>query len=316
MFCRNFFSTLITFSEGTIFLCIEIKNSLMQKSKEEKNVRPPQSQTLPGKESEMKPLPKSEPVEPKQGKLTGKKALITGGDSGIGKAVALLFASEGADIAISYLSEDDDASEVAKSIIGSYNKRCLLLPGDVGQKQHCENIVEQVIKEFGTIDILVNNAGVQFVQKTLEDISQEQLLKTFSTNIFSMFYLTAASLKYMKEGSCIINTTSVTAYRGSGSLIDYSSTKGAIVSFTRSLSANLIDRKIRVNGVAPGPVWTPLIPATFEKEDVATHGSDSPMGRAGEPNEIAPAYLFLASKDGSYFTGQILHPNGGEIING
>lgn len=286
----------------------------MQKSQPTKNLRPPQKQSLPGIESKMKPLPQTEPQTQKQGKLINKVAIITGGDSGIGKAVALLFASEGADIIISYLSEHSDAKETQDLIINK--RKCVLVAGDISKKNNCTKLIKTAVEEFNKIDILVNNAAVQIVQKNLEDISQEQLIKTFSTNIFSMFWVTAAALPFMKANSCIINTTSVTAYRGSAGLIDYSSTKGAIVSFTRSLSANLIKRKIRVNAVAPGPIWTPLIPASFEKKKVAQHGSDSPMGRAGEPSEVAPAYLFLASDDGSFFTGQVLHPNGGEIVNG
>ena len=241
----------------------------MQKSQPTKNLRPPQKQSLPGIESKMKPLPQTEPQTPKQGKLINKVAIITGGDSGIGKSVALLFASEGADIIISYLSEHSDAKETQDLIINKHKRKCLLVAGDISKKNNCIKLIKKTVKEFNKIDILVNNAAVQIVQKNLEDISQQQLLKTFSTNIFSMFWVTAAALPFMKANSCIINTTSVTAYRGSAGLIDYSSTKGAIVSFTRSLSANLIKRKIRVNAVAPGPIWTPLIPASFEKKKVA-----------------------------------------------
>ena len=236
-------------------------------------------------------------------------------DSGIGKAVAILFAKEGADIAIAYLNEHKDARDTA-SIIGKYNRRCYLIPGDLSNERHCKTVIKKVIQEYKRIDILVNNAALHYENKSLEDLTTRELLKTFSTNIFSYFWLTREALPYMKKSSCIINTASVTAYRGSGGLIDYASTKGAIVSFTRSLSANLVKKGIRVNGVAPGPIWTPLIASSFPRKKVAVFGSDVPMGRAGEPAEIAPAYLFLASDDASYITGQFIHPNGGEIING
>jgi NAD(P)-dependent dehydrogenase (short-subunit alcohol dehydrogenase family) len=264
----------------------------------------------------MKPVPVSD--DPKKipcGKLNGKIALITGGDSGIGKAVAILFAREGADIAIIYLNEHDDALET-KKIIEEYGKNCLLIAGDVGRESFCKQSVSKVAKKYGRIDILVNNAGMHYESDGLGQISSQQLIRTFQVNIFSMFWITKYSLHYMREGSCVINTASVTAYRGSAKLIDYASTKGAIVSFTRSLSANLIDRKIRVNGVAPGPVWTPLIASSFPDSKVSSFGSDVPIGRAGQPVEIAPCYLFLASEDSNYITGQFLHPNGGEIVNG
>jgi len=248
-------------------------------------------------------------------KLKGKIALITGGDSGIGKAVAILFAKEGADIAIAYLNEHKDARDTA-SIIEKYNRRCYLIPGDISSERHCKTVIKKVIQEYKRIDILVNNAALHYENKSLEDLTTRELLKTFSTNIFSYFWLTREALPYLKKNSCIINTASVTAYRGSGGLIDYASTKGAIVSFTRSLSSNLVKKGIRVNGVAPGPIWTPLIASSFPRKKVAVFGSDVPMGRAGEPAEIAPAYLFLASDDASYITGQFIHPNGGEIING
>jgi len=248
-------------------------------------------------------------------KLRGKIALITGGDNGIGKAVAILFAKEGADIAIAYLNEHTDAKDTA-SIIGKYNRRCYLIPGDLSNERHCKIVIKKVMQEYKRIDILVNNAALHYENKSLEDLTTRELLKTFSTNIFSYFWLTGEALTHMKKNSCIINTASVTAYRGSGGLIDYASTKGAIVSFTRSLSSNLVKKGIRVNGVAPGPIWTPLIASSFPRKKVAVFGSDVPMGRAGEPAEIAPAYLFLASDDASYITGQFIHPNGGEIING
>lgn len=287
----------------------------MQKGGKSKKVRKPQSQRMPGIEEKMDPKPVS--LKPQSSnKLDGKVALITGGDSGIGRAVALLFAKEGADVAISYLSEQRDADEVKRMIEEEFGRKCLLIGGDIRKERHCQKIVNNTIKQFGNLDILVNNAATQTEQKSLTDITDEQLYETFETNIFSMFRITKFALPYLKKGSCIINTTSVTAYRGSPSLIDYSATKGAIVTFTRSLAHNLIDKGIRVNGVAPGPIWTPLIVGSFDKKKVATFGSDVPMKRAGEPAEVAPCYLFLASDDTSYMTGQILHPNGGEIING
>jgi NAD(P)-dependent dehydrogenase (short-subunit alcohol dehydrogenase family) len=248
--------------------------------------------------------------------LNGKIALITGADSGIGKAVAVLFAKEGADIAIAYLNEHKDARDTAGIIQKRYNRKCLLIPGDLSNEKHCKTVIKKVIKEYKRIDLLVNNAALQYENKSLEDLTTAELVKTFSTNIFSFFWLTREALPYMKKKSAIINTASVTAYRGSAGLIDYAATKGAIVSFTRSLSANLVKKGIRVNGVAPGPIWTPLIASSFPRKKVAQFGSDVPMGRAGEPAEIAPAYLFLACDDASYITGQFLHPNGGEIING
>lgn len=263
----------------------------------------------------MDPVPKSTTSQPGSGKLQGKVALITGGDSGIGRAVAVLFAKEGAKIAIAYLSEQRDAEETQR-MIESVEGECLLIPGDLSKEGNCRRAVNKAVKKYGIIDILINNAAVHYESKRLEDISTEQLVKTFSTNFYSYFWVTQAALPYIPEGGCIINTSSVTAYRGSPALIDYASTKGAIVSFTRSLASNLIQRKIRVNGVAPGPVWTPLIASTFKPEKVSNFGSDVPMARAGQPAEIAPSYLFLASADGSYVSGQFLHPNGGEIVNG
>lgn len=286
----------------------------MQKGNEPKQVREPQEQPKPGIEQEMKPLPVAKRPE-KQNKLEGKVALITGGDSGIGRAVAVLFAQEGADVAIVYLSEHTDAEEV-KKLVEEQGRKCVLIAGNIREEGFCKMAVEETVAELGKLDILVNNAATQSPQKSLEDISTEQLYETFETNIFSMFWLTKYALPHLKKGASIINTTSVTAYRGSKELLDYSSTKGAIVSFTRSLSASLVEKGIRVNAVAPGPIWTPLIVSTFEKEKVASFGTDVPMKRAGEPAEVATSYLFLASEDGSYFTGQVLHPNGGEIING
>ncbi|MEA2708149.1 MAG: hypothetical protein QOF78_750, partial [Phycisphaerales bacterium] len=247
-------------------------------------------------------------------KLKGKVALITGGDSGIGRAVAIHFAKEGADVAALYLNEHDDAKET-KRLVEKEGRRCITIAGDIGDEMFCIDAVEQAVKELGRLDILVNNAAEQHPQEDIQKISSYQLERTFRTNIFSFFFMTKAALKHMKGGSAIINTTSVTAYRGSAHLLDYASTKGAIVAFTRSLAENLAEKKIRVNGVAPGPIWTPLIPSTFPKEKVEKFGSDVPLGRAGEPAEVAPAYVFLASEDSSYMTGQVLHPNGGEVVN-
>lgn len=286
----------------------------MQKGSEPQELRPKQEQDMPGSEQQMTPKPVSERPEPAK-KLEGKVALITGGDSGIGKAVALLFAREGADVAISYLNEEEDARETKNKVEG-YGRKCILLPGNIREEGFCRMLVDETVGQLGKLDILVNNAATQYPQKSIEDISAEQLRETFETNIFSMFYITKAALPHLKEGSAIINTTSVTAYRGSKELLDYASTKGAIVAFTRSLAQALAEKKIRVNGVAPGPIWTPLIVGSFDEEKVSTFGSDVPLGRAGEPAEVATSYLFLASEDASYMTGQILHPNGGEIVNG
>lgn len=280
-------------------------------------LQPPQSQDQqPGKESEMTPKPKADdPQYRGSGKLEGKVALITGGDSGIGRAVAITFAKEGADVAIAYLNEHDDAKET-KQLVEAQGRRAVAIAGDIGDESFCQQLVQQAVDEFGKLDILINNAGEQHPQETIEDISAEQLERTFRTNIFSMFFLTKAAMKHLKEGSAIVNTTSVTAYKGSPQLLDYSSTKGAIVAFTRSLSQNLVEKGIRVNAVAPGPIWTPLIPATFPEEKVASFGKEAPMGRAGQPEELAPSYVFLASDDSSYMSGQVLHPNGGTVVNG
>lgn len=264
----------------------------------------------------MKPRP--EPIRSDyrgSGKLDGLAALITGGDSGIGRAVALAFAHEGADVAIVYLNEHDDAKETAR-LVEETGRQCLTIAGDIGKETICQKAVAQTVKRFGRLDIVVNNAAEQHPQKSIANISSDQLEKTFRTNIFSYFYIVKAALPHLNPGAAIINTTSVTAYRGSPELLDYSSTKGAIVTFTRSLAMQLVEKKIRVNGVAPGPIWTPLIPATFEAKKVEQFGSDVPMARAGEPAEVAPAFVFLASSDSSYMTGQILHVNGGEIVNG
>jgi NAD(P)-dependent dehydrogenase (short-subunit alcohol dehydrogenase family) len=289
----------------------------MQKASKKSKIRPPQKQNRPGIEGKLTPLPVFDyPKKKGSGKLENKIVLITGGDSGIGKAVAILFAKEKAAIAISFLEEHADANETAEIITNTYGQDCLLISGDLSRERHCQKVVQQTIKKFGRIDILINNAAIQFEEKDLTKLPSDQLLKTFETNILSMFWLTKAALPYMKKGSVIINTASVTAYRGSASLLDYSATKGAIVSFTRSLSANLSKKGIRVNGVAPGPVWTPLIASGFSREKVSSHGSDVPLERSAEPAEIAPSYLFLACDDSIYMTGQFLHPNGGEIVNG
>lgn len=289
----------------------------MQKGSTKRKARKPQHQSRPGIEKKLRPQPIfDDPGKKGSDKLAGKIALITGADSGIGKAVAILFAKEGADIAIAYLNEHNDAKDTAGIIQKRYNRKCLLLPGDLSNEKHCATVIKKVIKEFSRIDVLVNNAAIHYENKELKDLTTKELFRTFSTNIFPFFWITKQALPFMKKGSSIINTASVTAYRGSGGLIDYAATKGAIVSFTRSLSANLAKKGIRVNGVAPGPVWTPLIASSFSKKKVAEFGIDTPLGRAGEPVEIAPAYLFLASDDASYITGQFIHPNGGEIING
>jgi NAD(P)-dependent dehydrogenase (short-subunit alcohol dehydrogenase family) len=287
----------------------------MQRKK--KPVRPPQKQPRqPGLEEKMKPRPEAwAKASPREPKLAGRVAVISGGDSGIGRAVALAFANEGANVAILYLNEHRDAKETVRAV-ESAGRHAIAIAGDIGDEAFCQRAIRQVVREFGRLDIVVNNAAEQHPQKALEKITAKQLERTFRTNIFSFFFLTKAALPHLKKGSVIINTTSVTAYRGSASLIDYASTKGAIVSFTRSFAHAVVKRGIRVNAVAPGPIWTPLIPASFPGEHVETFGSDVPMGRTGQPNEVAPCYVFLASDDSSYMTGQVLHPNGGEIING
>jgi NAD(P)-dependent dehydrogenase (short-subunit alcohol dehydrogenase family) len=290
---------------------------MAEQDKQQPQQRPAQHQDRqPGIESKMQPQPVSEdPQYRGSGKLRGKAALITGGDSGIGRAVAILFAKEGADVAIVYLNEHADAKDTQRQVEAE-GRRCVAIAGDIGQEDFCRKAVEQAVRELGRLDILVNNAAEQHPCDSIEEISAEQLLQTFQTNIFAMFYMVKAALPHLKSGSAIINTTSVTAYKGSPKLLDYSATKGAIVAFTRSLSQGLIEKGIRVNGVAPGPIWTPLIPSTFPAEEVATFGADVPMKRAGQPEEVATCYLFLASDDASYMAGQILHPNGGEVVNG
>ncbi|HXR84202.1 MAG TPA: SDR family oxidoreductase [Hanamia sp.] len=264
----------------------------------------------------MKSKPDTTPKSPKGAKMQNKILFITGADSGIGKACALLFANEGADVAIVYLNEDDDANDTKKKI-EEYGRKCLLIRGDLRQEDFCKEAINKTIKEFGRIDVLINNAGTQIEADSLEDISTENMIKTFETNIFSMFWITKAALPHMKKGSAIVNTTSVTAYHGNPKLIDYSATKGAIVTFTRSLSDNLVSKGIRVNAVAPGPIWTPLITASEPGKTISQHGAGTPMQRAGQPSEVAPSYLFLAcNEDSSYISGQVLHPNGGEVVNG
>jgi NAD(P)-dependent dehydrogenase (short-subunit alcohol dehydrogenase family) len=264
----------------------------------------------------MKTKPDTTPKGPGGRKMENKILFITGADSGIGKACALLFANEGADVAIVYLDEDDDANDTKKKI-EEYGRKCLLIRGDLRKEDFCKEAIDKAIKEFGRIDVLINNAGTQTEADSLEDITTENMIKTFETNIFSMFWITKAALPHMKKGSAIVNTTSVTAYRGNPKLIDYSATKGAIVTFTRSLSDNLVSKGIRVNAVAPGPIWTPLITASEPDKTISQHGAGTPMQRAGQPAEVAPSYLFLACNDDSgYISGQVLHPNGGEVVNG
>lgn len=282
-----------------------------------KQTLPPQHQDhRPGTESEMHPKPEFESNEYKAaGKLKGKVALITGGDSGIGRAVAVYYAKEGADVSIVYLNEHKDAEETKRQV-EQEGRKCLLIAGDVGDDAFCRDAVTETVEKLGKLDILVNNAAEQHPQRKIEDITKEQLERTFRTNIFGMFYLTQAAMPHLSKGSSIINTTSITAYRGSPQLLDYASTKGAIVAFTRSLSMNVVGQGIRVNAVAPGPIWTPLIPSTFPPDQVAEFGATQPMKRPGQPEELAPAYVYLASTDSSYVSGQVIHVNGGEVING
>ncbi len=275
---------------------------------------PKQKQSQPGDEHKMKPEPEIIRSGYKGSeKLKGKTALITGGDSGIGRSVAVHFAREGADVAIVYLSEEKDA-KTTKKMVEDEGQTCLLIKGDIKKSRTCKTIVDKCVKKFGKLNILVNNAAVQFPKDKVEDVKEKNLKETFETNIYPLFYIVSKALAHMKSGDTIINTSSVTAYRGSEHLLDYSSTKGAIVAFTRSLSLMLAEKNIRVNGVAPGPIWTPLIPATFD--DISDFGQDTPLGRAGQPSEVGPAYVFLASEDSSYITGQFIHINGGEIIGG
>jgi NAD(P)-dependent dehydrogenase (short-subunit alcohol dehydrogenase family) len=278
---------------------------------------PPQTQaTQPGSQAEMDPRPRAEMTHYRAaGRLIGKTALVSGGDSGIGRAVAIGFAKEGADVAITWLTEREDAAETT-ALIEAEGRRALSIPGDIGNPDFAPELVRQVVAEFGRIDILVNNAAEQHLCENFEDIDDAQVERTFRTNILGQFWLTKAALPHMADGTCIINTASVTAYKGSAAQVDYAATKGAIVAFTRSLAMQLVKRGIRVNGVAPGPIWTPLIPASYPAEKTAHHGEAVPMERAGQPDEVAPSFVFLASEDASYMTGQILHPNGGSVVNG
>ncbi|WP_278445878.1 SDR family oxidoreductase [Stutzerimonas kunmingensis] len=283
---------------------------------EDNQTLPPQEQPEPGKEGLMNPRPEYRGEDYKAaGKLEGKVAIITGGDSGIGRSVAVLYAREGADVAILYLDQHQDAEET-RTVVEQYGRRCLTFAGDVADRDVCRKVIDETLAAFGKLDILVNNAAEQHPQEKLEDISEEQWEKTFRTNIFGMFQMTKAALPHLGKGASIINTTSVTAYKGSPQLLDYSATKGAITAFTRSLSMNLAERGIRVNGVAPGPIWTPLIPSTFDAEEVAEFGSNTPMKRPGQPDEVAPAYVYLASSDAAYVSGQVIHVNGGTVVNG
>lgn len=278
---------------------------------------PPQQQDQqPGRESEMTPRPQSGgPTGRSCGRLEDRVALITGGDSGIGRAVAVAFAREGADILIVYLEEHEDARETQR-LVERAGRRCVTFSGDVGEEEFCAQAVSRTLEEFGRLDILVNNAAEQHVAQSIEEISAEQWERTFRTNIFAYFFMAKAAVPHLGQGGSIINTASVTAYKGSPHLLDYSATKGAIVTFTRSLALQLVERGIRVNGVAPGPIWTPLIPATFPENKVAQFGKDTPMKRPGQPEEVAGAYVFLASEEASYISGQIIHPNGGQPVNG
>ena len=286
----------------------------------DENVRTPitfvaQHQNIqPGMEYEMKPNPIFEdPNYVPSGKLKDKVVIISGGDSGIGRAISVLFAKEGADIVISYLNEHEDAS-YTKQIVESYGRRCILIPGDLRDENLSTYIAQTTMNAFGKIDVLVNNCGVQFPQNSILDITSKQLKDTFETNIFTFFYLTKAVLPYLQANSSIINTTSITAFDGKKNLIDYSATKGAITVFTKSLALSLADQLIRVNAVAPGPIWTPLIPSSFNEQEVEIFGTETPLKRAGQPFELAPAYLYLASDDSRYVTGQIIHVNGGTIV--
>lgn len=276
----------------------------------------PEEPRMPGSETDLDRKPQWQPRYPGSGRLKGKVAIVTGGDSGIGRATAVLFAREGAKVAIAYLEEHDDA-QITRDACEKEGAEVLLSAGDVGNPEHCEGLVRAVIEKWGQLDILVNNAGEQHPDDDITDITTEQLQRTFQTNIFSMFYMTQAARPHLKNGAAIVNCTSVTMYQGSGGLLDYSATKGAITAFTRSLSENLVGEGIRVNAVAPGPIWTPLNPMGGQPpENMDSFGEDTPMGRPGEPNEVAPAFLFLACQDSSYMSGQVLHPNGGIIVNG
>ncbi|MBO0938293.1 SDR family oxidoreductase [Fibrella sp. HMF5335] len=282
----------------------------------ENMILPQHQDPQPGLEAKMIPEPKYiRHLYKGADKLKDKVALITGGDSGIGRAVAIHFAREGADVAIVYTPAEEKDAQQTKDLVEAEGRDCLLLSGDIKDPKFCEQIVADTVRQFGKLNILVNNAGIQYPHAQFEQIRDEDLLKTYETNIYSMFRITRAALNHLNEGDAIINTTSITAYQGRADLIDYSSTKGAIMTFTRALSQNLSEKKIRVNGVAPGPIWTPLIPSSFDAKTVAMFGKDVPMKRPGQPSEVAPAYVFLASEDSSYVTGAVLHPNGGTIVN-
>ncbi|MEX0647825.1 MAG: SDR family oxidoreductase [Balneolaceae bacterium] len=289
----------------------------MDKTKELKEKElPEQQQTPPGKETEMDPQPEiiREDYKGSQ-KLSGKVAFITGGDSGIGRAIAVHYAREGAQVAIVYLKEDEDAA-ITEEMIEKEGGDYLILKGDIRDRNFCEQCIEDIMVKFGDLNILVNNAGEQHIRQGIEELDFDQIEKTFQTNIISMFYITKYAVKHLKPGDSIINTTSIVAYQGRKYLIDYGATKGAIVGFTRSLNQDLGEKGIRVNAVAPGPIWTPLIPSTFDKEHVAKFGKSTTMGRPGQPSEVAPAYVFLASQDASYISGQVFHVNGGEAVSG
>lgn len=277
---------------------------------------PPQTQKRqPGREYAMDPGPRYEPRYPGVGRFEGKVVLISGGDSGIGRATAVAFAREEAKVAFIYLEEERDAEETA-GLVENEGAEALPIRGDIGSERFCQDAIDVTLTRFGRLDVLINNAAEQHVRQSLETIELEQIERTFRTNVFGYFSLTKAALPHLRPGSSIVNTTSITAYQGHPQLLDYAATRGAIVAFTRSLSQALVERGIRVNGVAPGPIWTPLIPATFDEKKVEQHGKSVPMGRVGQPNEVAPCFVFLASDEASYITGQVLHPNGGAIVNG
>lgn len=290
----------------------------MPEKQSKRKAFPTQKQLKPGLEKKMTPAPLFDSAALAAGnQMKGKVVLITGGDSGIGRSIAVAFAKQGAEIAICFLKDEKpDAIETERYLLETYNTQCLMIPGDISNEKHCIAVVKKTIAHFKKIDVVINNAGVHYVHDTISDIHSSQLKKTFEVNVYSMFYIIKAALPYLKKGSSIINTASVTAYRGSWHLIDYAATKGAIVALTRSLAASLVKKQIRVNAVAPGPIWTPLVVSSLKPKDVETFGTDSPMGRAGQPVEVASCYLFLASEGASYITGQVLHPNGGEIVNG